>query len=311
MSGIFKNFDRLVCASNFNKVNHKFMVKSPLFNFQPAWLYYTPGQQLTRGHGHDVFELSQISYQLVKQVAKQQQWLQNISEENNASVYQEIKQKSQASQSFIQDAVQEIALQFKSGVAESNSIETLTNYVYVLAQQPKNSKNTEIYNTYLQPQILSKIQYASQQNLSDLVQGLVGLGIYNEDIWNATLSAFRSKTLSGQYENVDFHAWELDQYEYSQKQRSQCQGSEEQFFNEIAAGNTGPLTQVKRCVYGLFEQVFLRALNPFFFRENRPASIMYSVDFESEKENTVAALKQAAEQIPEAADVASYISSRY
>lgn len=55
MSGIFKNFDRLISAAHFNTPNHKFIVKTCLQSFAPAKLYYNKGDQLKAGHGRDVF----------------------------------------------------------------------------------------------------------------------------------------------------------------------------------------------------------------------------------------------------------------
>jgi hypothetical protein len=42
MSGIFKNFERLLSASNFATKNHRFLIKYPFGKINPASYYWDP-----------------------------------------------------------------------------------------------------------------------------------------------------------------------------------------------------------------------------------------------------------------------------
>ena len=70
MSGIFKNFDKLVASSLLASSKHKLLVKFPLSRFSPASYYFDPAVRnggLSSSHSLDIFALSQCSYNLARQ----------------------------------------------------------------------------------------------------------------------------------------------------------------------------------------------------------------------------------------------------
>jgi len=69
MSGFLKNFDRIISTIHFQTNKHKFLVKFPLANFEPASLFFRPihrGKKLSKDHSHDILELSTVASELTR-----------------------------------------------------------------------------------------------------------------------------------------------------------------------------------------------------------------------------------------------------
>lgn len=74
----------------------------------------------------------------------------------------------------------------------------------------------------------------------DAVAGMTALGVYDQAVWKKVLDALKSKTFDSEYTVLEYHGWELDQYENSSNESSKmsiCNTTHtESYYNDLVTG---------------------------------------------------------------------------
>ncbi|EAR95690.2 hypothetical protein TTHERM_00268000 (macronuclear) [Tetrahymena thermophila SB210] len=310
MSGLLRNFEKLVCQSQLSKAGHKLLLRSPNSTLHPTAFYYKRNSSQRLANEMDVFQLGLAAAALTRQANNYAQLLDQVDKE---AVREEVQERITQNHSDLNVYFGEILSLFKIGKKEC-PVQTVADISYVLAFGPIQVPNAAaIITENLLPVLKEKLDYASIHNLQDILSAFVKLNyVSDKELLKRLITALSQKDFPNQLQPVTNHAWNIDQYEYSDCNSwnivSCGDNTFEKYIHEGGCENS--LAKAKFAVHELLDHISFNFVNPFLFRENRINHRFAKRNADLDHEVLMQTLSKLQEIVPETSEAIATIKAR-
>jgi len=267
---VFRSFSKVLSQATLNAQKRTYIVNQP-FSVQNPALYY-----LTQtAPPQDLFGLSLVSYHLARKHEVSQNLLQQISQETEASASSNLlnyrqrlslqaEQDHRLATEYV-DRMTHLLRTHTGDLPVHNAIQAL------YAFEATNRSDLAFYQDYLFPIILSKIQYASLNNLIELTTILANLNHFEDkQLWDSVIKQLHEKFDRPGPKYVKTSGWDLDAYEIDEKgnKKTEFSTGTQLHLEQLRRGN-GYVADLKNEIRRVVDQVKSRYLYRLFFSESR------------------------------------------
>lgn len=269
----FKNFSKVLSQNTLNAQKRTYILSLKNSIHNPA-LYYLNQNEPPR----DLYALSLVTYHLARRNQSDKKLVELFEHKGDskapavASLPNSLVREYEDSQNL----ANQYGDQLVSVLRANGGDLPVHNAVHALwALEALNKSDKAVYEEHLFPIIKEKIQYASLNNLIELVSVLSNMKYFEDKaLWQSVLGQLEKKFEAPGPQQVKYSGWKLDEYELDQREQLGIHTENERHYREIRHGGSEQVAQLKRHIREGWDWVKGAFLYRIIHREGRLTSTL-------------------------------------